>query len=102
MSPIDSIALEPVITGGLEMITFLTHANDNRLFVLEQVGRIRIIDNGQLIEQPFLDITDRVGSASSEQGLLGLAFHPDYATPGAAMEGNFFVNYTDYSGNTRP
>lgn len=100
MSPIDSIALEPVITGGLEMITFLTHANDNRLFVLEQVGRIRIIDNGQLIEQPFLDITDRVGSASSEQGLLGLAFHPDYASPGAAMEGNFFVNYTDYSGNT--
>lgn len=100
ISPVDSIALEPVISTGLEKITFLTHAFDDRLFVLEQVGRIRIIENNQLLERPFLEITDRVGSASSEQGLLGLAFHPDYATPGAAMEGQFFVNYTDYNGNT--
>lgn len=99
-SPIDKIGLEPILTQGLEKITFLTHAFDSRLFVLEQIGRIRIIENNQLIPEPFLDITDRVGSVSSEQGLLGLAFHPDYATPGAAGEGNFFVNYTDYSGNT--
>lgn len=98
--PVSAISLEPVITEGLEMVTEITHAFDERLFVLEQVGRIRIIEDGQLLEQPFLDITDRVGSSSSEQGLLGLAFHPDYATNGAVMQGQFFVNYTDYSGNT--
>lgn len=98
--PIVSIALQPVIAAGLDTPTFLTHAFDDRLFVLEQVGRIRIIENGQLLEQPFLDITDRVGSSASEQGLLGLAFHPQYATEGAAGEGLFFVNYTDYNGDT--
>lgn len=100
VAPVDTIALQPLITTGLEKITFLTHAFDDRLFVLEQVGRIRIVENNQLLDQPFLDITDRVGSVSSEQGLLGLAFHPDYATPGAPAEGQFFVNYTDYSGNS--
>mgnify|MGYP003946461401 FL=1 len=99
-SPVSSISLEPVLTAGLEKVTSITHAFDERLFVLEQVGLIRIVENGQLLDQPFLDITDRVGSFSSEQGLLGLAFHPDYATDGAIMAGQFFVNYTDYSGNT--
>lgn len=99
-SPIDSITLQPIITEGMQQITSLTHAFDERLFVLEQIGRIRIVENGQLLERPFLDITDRVGSVSSEQGLLGLAFHPNYATSGATGEGTFFVNYTDYSGNT--
>ncbi len=100
-SPVSEIALEPIVSEGLQRITFLTHAFDDRLFVLEQVGRIRIVENGQVLAQPFLDITDRVGSSSSEQGLLGLAFHPDYATLGAANEGVFFVNYTDKNGNTR-
>lgn len=100
LSPITAVTLRPVLTAGLERPTFLTHAFDDRLFVLEQIGRIRIIENGQLLEQPFLDITDRVGSAASEQGLLGLAFHPQYATDGAAGEGLFFVNYTDYNGDT--
>lgn len=99
-SPIDSIVLEPIITEGMQQITGLTHAFDDRLFVMEQIGRIRIIENGQLLAQPFLDITDRVGSLASEQGLLGLVFHPDYAVAGATGEGHFFVNYTDYSGNT--
>ena len=66
-----------------------------RLFVIEKVGRIRILQNGQLVQTPFLDITDRVGSSSNEQGLLGLAFHPSYA-----QNGRFFVNYTNKSGNT--
>ena len=65
-----------------------------RLFVIEKVGRIRIIENDQLIETPFLDIIDRVLSTGNEQGLLGLAFHPDYAE-----NGRFFVNYTDLNGN---
>ena len=68
---------------------------DRRLFVLEQVGRIRIIDNGELLPTAFLDITDRVGSGG-ERGLLGLAFHPRYAS-----NGYLYVNYTDRSGDTR-
>jgi glucose/arabinose dehydrogenase len=63
--------------------------------VIEKVGRIRIIENDQLLETPFLDISERVGSNSNEQGLLGLAFHPQYA-----QNGRFFVNYTDVNGDT--
>jgi glucose/arabinose dehydrogenase len=100
LSPVSAISLKPVIAEGLVHPTFLTHAFDDRLFVVEQVGRIRIIEDNQLLEQPFLDITDRVGSTSSEQGLLGLAFHPNYATAGAPGEGQFYVNYTDKSGDT--
>lgn len=66
-----------------------------RLFIIEKVGRIRILQDGQLLEQPFLDISDLVGSSGNEQGLLGLAFHPQYA-----QNGRFFVNYTDNDGNT--
>lgn len=66
-----------------------------RLFVIEKVGRIRILQDGQLLDQPFLDITDRVGSNGNEQGLLGLAFHPAYA-----QNGRFFVNYTNNNGDT--
>lgn len=66
-----------------------------RLFVIEKVGRIRIIEDGQLLETPFLDITDRVGGDGNEQGLLGFAFHPQYAD-----NGRFFVNYTDRRGDT--
>ncbi|NPA06166.1 MAG: PQQ-dependent sugar dehydrogenase [Chloroflexi bacterium] len=66
-----------------------------RLVILERAGRARLWVRGQLREEPFLDLTDRVGSAQPEQGLLGLAFHPEFAT-----NGEFFVNYTDQQGNT--
>ncbi len=99
-SPINTVALEPVLSGGLTDPTFITHAFDERLFVLEQIGRIRIIAGGALLPAPFLDITDRVGSVGSEQGLLGLAFHPSYATPGAPGAGTFYVNYTDHAGDS--
>lgn len=99
-TPVNAIQLIPIV-NGLQRPLYLTHAGDERLFVLEQVGRIRIIENGQLLPQPFLDIRDRVGSVSNEQGLLGLAFHPDYAKEGASGYGRFWVNYTDYSGNTK-
>lgn len=65
-----------------------------RLFVIEKVGRIRIIENDQLIDTPFLDISERVGSDGNEQGLLGLAFHPKYQE-----NGRFFLNYTDNNGD---
>lgn len=81
--------LTPVVTSGLESPVFLTHAGDRsgRLFVVEQPGRIRVLEQGALLPIPFLDITDRVLSGG-ERGLLGLAFHPDYR-----RNGRFFVNY---------
>lgn len=76
--------------GGFTKPVDITHAEDERMFIVEQVGRIRIIDgNGSVLPMPFLDIQGRVNSGSTEQGLLGLAFHPDYAS-----NGYFFVNYT--------
>ncbi len=91
-----SLALEPV-AQGLNGPLFATHAGDGsgRLFVLEKPGRIRIVAEGQLLETPFLDLTDRVGSSGSEQGLLGLAFDPAYTETGY-----FWVNYTDLNGDT--
>jgi len=66
-----------------------------RLFVLEKLGRIRIIENGELSPDPFLDITDRVNDDSNEMGLLGLVLHPNFS-----QNGYFFVNYTGKGGDT--
>jgi len=95
VNPLNSVTLEPVLQGVFTQPLYLTHAGDERLFVVEQSGVIRVVEQGQLLDTPFLDIRDRTGSSQLEQGLLGLAFHPDYASNGA-----FFVNYTDKSGNT--
>ena len=84
------IRLAPVVPSGLAAPLFLTHAGDNsgRLFVVERAGRVRILAGGALRQRPFLDIGGRV-LAGGEQGLLGLAFHPQYLT-----NGRFFVSYT--------
>jgi glucose/arabinose dehydrogenase len=75
---------------------FLTSPpGDSRLFVVEQAGRIRIVKDGKVLPIPFLDISERVRSGG-EQGLLSMAFHPGYRT-----NGEFFVNFTDRSGDTR-
>ncbi|HSJ89452.1 MAG TPA: PQQ-dependent sugar dehydrogenase, partial [Anaerolineales bacterium] len=84
-----------LFAGGLQRPVDLQADGSGRLFFIEKTGRIRIFQSGQLLDQPFLDITDRVGSSGNEQGLLGLAFHPGYA-----QNGRFFVNYTDTNGNT--
>jgi glucose/arabinose dehydrogenase len=86
---------QPLDIPSLERPVDLQADGSGRLFVLEKAGRIRIIENGQMLETPFLDITDRVGSDANEQGLLGLAFHPKYQE-----NGRFFVNYTDTNGDT--
>src|SRR5688572_33510611 len=75
------LAVVPVATGLAAPVFLTAPANDARLFVLEQAGRIRIIEGGTLLPAPFLDITSIVGSGG-ERGLLGLAFHPRYATNG--------------------
>ncbi len=93
---IPDLTLEPVVSG-LARPTFLTHAGDGsgRLFVLEKPGLIRIIQNGSLLSEPFLDIRTVVHDGGNEQGLLGLAFHPDYAS-----NGRFFVAYTTTNTNS--
>ncbi len=75
----DAYTWETVISG-LERPVDLQHAGDGsgRLFIIEKVGRIRILGDGGLVEIPFLDISGRVDNGGNEQGLLGLAFHPDY------------------------
>jgi len=83
------IVLTPVVTSGLESPVFLTHASDGsgRFFVVEQPGRIHVLERGVLLSTPFLDMTEQV-LFGGERGLLGLAFHPDYR-----RNGRFFVNY---------
>ncbi len=65
-----------------------------RLYVVEQGGRIQVVRGGQVAPTPFLDIASRI-SSGGERGLLGLAFHPQFAT-----NRRFFVNYTDRQGDT--
>lgn len=78
------------VAGGFNQPTVITHAEDGRLFIAEQPGHIRIITAaGDVLPDPFLDIQDRVETGFYEQGLLGLVFHPDYAS-----NGYFFVYYT--------
>jgi glucose/arabinose dehydrogenase len=82
--------------SGLNQPVVITHANDYRVFVVQQNGIIRILgQDGSVFSSPFLDITDRVNDSGSERGLLGLAFHPDYADNGL-----FYVNYTGQGGDT--
>lgn len=81
------------IASGLGSPTYLTApAEDARLFITERAGRIRILRDGALLPTPFLDITDRVNQAGHANGLLSLAFHPNYRT-----NGRFYVAYSGAS-----
>ncbi|MBR9915633.1 MAG: T9SS type A sorting domain-containing protein, partial [Algicola sp.] len=81
---------------GLSNPVNIKHAGDNRLFVVERDGYIQIVDvNGTVNSTPFLDIEDRVIDFGGEQGLLALAFHPNYTT-----NGFLYVNYIDLNGDT--
>jgi glucose/arabinose dehydrogenase len=73
----------------------LAHVGDERVFVVEQRGVIWVMQDGVVEPEPFLDIRDRVNSTAFEQGLLGLAFDPEYS-----RSGHFYVNYTDPGGDT--
>ena len=83
--------------SGFNQPLGIVHAGDDRLFIVEQRGLIKIIDGDEnVLETPFLDLSDQVSQSGFERGLLGLAFHPDYSE-----NGYFFVNYTRQSdGNT--
>lgn len=95
--PLD-LSLEP-FAAGLSDPVGITHATagDDRLFVVERGGRIKIVQpDGTVLTTPFLDISGRADSSSTEQGLLGLAFHPNYASNGL-----FYVNYVNSSSGVR-
>jgi glucose/arabinose dehydrogenase len=81
-------ALERV-ADGFERPVYVTHAGDARLFVVEQHGRVRIVRDGAVLPTPFLDVRDRIATRGNEQGLLGLAFEPDYA-----RTGRLYIYYT--------
>src|SRR5213593_3114962 len=84
------IDLEPFIASGLNQPDYFTNAHDgtNRRFVVEQPGRVSVLQPGSSLRSTFLDITSRVLSGG-ERGLLGLAFHPQFAS-----NRRFFVDYT--------
>lgn len=91
------IELQEVGSGFFRPVD-ITNMGDERLFITQQAGLIRILlpESGTVLGTPFLDITDRVNSSGNERGLLGLAFHPDYLN-----NGYFYVNYTGAGGHTR-
>ena len=86
----DTPALEQIVSGLKFPTGIVSPPGDTRLFVLLKAGPIRIIKDGVLLPTPFLELTSKVSSTAGEQGLLGLAFAPDYAT-----SGRFFVHYND-------
>lgn len=90
-----------LVAGNLSRPVYVTHAGDDsgRLFVVEQSGQIRILRDGQVDPTPFLDLSARTGGGTaggSEQGLLGLAFAPDYAA-----NGRFYVYYYTIRNSTQ-
>jgi glucose/arabinose dehydrogenase len=89
------VQLQPVVTG-LSRPVLITHANDDRIFIVEQTGTVRIFYGGGILAPTFLNVAGLVGTAANEQGLLGLAFHPDYP-----YRPFVFVHFTS-NGNVLP
>jgi glucose/arabinose dehydrogenase len=98
-SPVDHLQLTEVATGLVRPVTIANAGDDSgRVFIIEAAGKIRILDTttGTLLATPYLDINSLVLGGTtqfSEQGLLGLAFHPDFAT-----NRKFYVYYTRDAG----
>ena len=94
LAPLQGVTLETIFNEMRQPTVVTAPAGDERLFVVQRVGVIRILDaSREMLDPAYLDISDRVLAGGIEQGLLGLAFHPDYAT-----NGRFFVYYTDRDG----
>ncbi|MBD0318216.1 MAG: PQQ-dependent sugar dehydrogenase [Thermoleophilia bacterium] len=85
------------VASGLESPTHATSAPGDRarIYVVEQAGRIRVVEAGRVATRPFLDIVDQVASGG-EQGLFSVAFHPEYEE-----NGRLYVDYTNLEGDTR-
>lgn len=85
-----------LVVSGLSSPLLVTHAGDGsgRLFVVEQTGKVQIVEDGSIVAAPFIDLSRSV-SSGGEQGLLGLAFHPSYET-----NGKLYLSYTDLNGTS--
>ncbi|MGD2044489.1 MAG: PQQ-dependent sugar dehydrogenase [Acidimicrobiia bacterium] len=95
LPPLQEVTLDLVFDEFRQPNDLAAPPGDDRLFIVQRVGVIRILDeNRQMLDPAFLDLTDQVLAGGIEQGMLGLAFHPDYAN-----NGRFFVYYVDKSGN---
>jgi glucose/arabinose dehydrogenase len=84
-----TMAMTEVASGLDNPLLVTSPPGDPRLFVIERDGLIKIIEDGEVLEDPFLDLTALVSTGDDERGLLGLAFHPDFAT-----NRRFYVYYT--------
>jgi glucose/arabinose dehydrogenase len=94
LAPLQEVSLDLVFEGFQQPTVITAPVGDDRLFVVQRVGVIRILDeNRTMLEPAFLDLTDQVLAGGIEQGMLGLAFHPDYAN-----NSRFFVYYVDKGG----
>ena len=89
------VTAEPVVDiPGNPLAVVSPDDGSGRLFVVDKTGRIWVVTDGQRADRPFLDIRSKV-SKGAEQGLLGLAFHPGFAT-----DRRFYLDYTDRNGDT--
>jgi len=89
----EAVHLQQVATANSPVTIAVPPNSNGRLFIVEQRGTIRILSGGQLLSQPFLDVSGLV-SCCGEEGLLGLAFHPNYSNNGL-----FYIYYTNTAGN---
>jgi glucose/arabinose dehydrogenase len=87
--------LEPIASDLAFPVGLTSPPGDSRLFVVERGGTIRVIQDGTVLPDPFLDLSAKV-STEGEQGFLGLAFFPDYASSGRLV-----VHYSDIAGFSR-
>jgi glucose/arabinose dehydrogenase len=94
-APDPEVRLERVADGFEDPVQATSAPDDDRLYVVEQTGRIRVVEDGGVRDEPLLDLSDEV-SCCGEQGLLSVAFHPEYAS-----NGRLFVDYTNTDGDTR-
>ena len=87
--------MRTTVADGLERPVLVKSAPDDaeRLYVVEQTGKVRIVEGGVVLATPFIDVSDLIDFDGQEQGLLGLAFHPDYAT-----NGRFYLHYSNGDG----
>ena len=93
------VVLATEVAAGFVRPVDIQHSGDGsgRLFILEKPGKIKIIKEGKLLSMPFLDIESRVNDSGNEEGLLGMAFPPHFATD---LEPHFYVSYTSNTGST--
>jgi glucose/arabinose dehydrogenase len=92
--PLPELSLE-VLVSNQDELTYLTHAGDDRLFLVSRTGIVRILRGGAVEQQPFLDLSAKVRTSGVEQGMTSIVFHPDYVT-----NGRLFAHYVQGDGKT--